>query len=205
MITENRAHNFKDLSGTRKGRLNIKSLDTVRSTKKGLYYWCECACGVVKSIHGSNLRPKGKVVSCGCYREARAKQPRAALRTRSNPKHRAQTEVFCSYRKRAERRGMEFTINREQFVGLAESACRYCGIGPSNRINSIKYMKSHKYIRKWVYNGLDRKDSLRGYTPDNVVPCCIRCNKAKLTMTVQEFGEWITLVSSCMETWYEAK
>ena len=43
-------------------------------------------------------------------------------------------------------------------------------------------------------NGLDRVDSSKGYTIDNVVPCCAICNTAKNKMTQKEFKEWIKTV-----------
>lgn len=39
--------------------------------------------------------------------------------------------------------------------------------------------------------GLDRKDSSKGYTPDNVVPCCRNCNTKKSTKLYKQFLEEI--------------
>jgi hypothetical protein len=39
----------------------------------------------------------------------------------------------------------------------------------------------------FIYNGLDRVDSMKGHTPDNVVPCCYRCNCAKNNMSFNDF------------------
>ena len=36
-------------------------------------------------------------------------------------------------------------------------------------------------------NGIDRKDSTKGYSIDNCVPCCPMCNKMKQTFTEEEF------------------
>ena len=43
-------------------------------------------------------------------------------------------------------------------------------------------------------NGIDRIDSNKGYSFDNVVACCKYCNGAKNTMTQEEFKEWIKRV-----------
>jgi len=41
-------------------------------------------------------------------------------------------------------------------------------------------------------NGLDRVDSLKSYTLDNVVPCCTQCNLAKLDYSLDEFKKWVS-------------
>ena len=46
----------------------------------------------------------------------------------------------------------------------------------------------------FVYNGLDRVDNEKGYTIDNVVPCCKHCNYAKRNRSVEEFIDWIAQV-----------
>lgn len=38
--------------------------------------------------------------------------------------------------------------------------------------------------------GLDRIDSTKGYTMDNLVSCCETCNRAKRHMSLAEFREW---------------
>ena len=48
----------------------------------------------------------------------------------------------------------------------------------------------------YTYNGIDRVDNTRGYTLDNVVPCCFKCNRAKDTMTKEEFLEWVGRVAT---------
>jgi hypothetical protein len=47
-------------------------------------------------------------------------------------------------------------------------------------------------------SSMDRKDNNLGYLPDNVVPCCVGCNKAKLDQFTYDemllIGEAIRLV-----------
>lgn len=62
-----KAHNFKDLTGKRFGRLTVTS--RAENTKSGQTRWnCHCDCGNEKMIMGSSLR-KGMTTSCGCYRK----------------------------------------------------------------------------------------------------------------------------------------
>lgn len=51
-----------------------------------------------------------------------------------------------------------------------------------------------KVLDPWKHNGIDRVDSSKGYTLDNCVPCCSKCNYAKHEMSVEEFKEYITNV-----------
>jgi hypothetical protein len=50
----------------------------------------------------------------------------------------------------------EPTIERDKAVSLMMQPCFYCEVPSSH--------------------GLDRKDSSRGHSEDNVVPCCEKCN-----------------------------
>ena len=75
---------------------------------------------------------------------------------------------YAIYRNDAKRRGLEFALTREDFDALWGKPCVYCGA----RIEGI---------------GIDRTDSGRGYTADNVVPCCWLCNTWKSFMTLEEF------------------
>jgi len=46
-----------------------------------------------------------------------------------------------------------------------------------------------------IYNGIDRVDPKRGYTSDNVVPCCRHCNWVKGASTLDEFYANIALIA----------
>jgi hypothetical protein len=62
----------------------------------------------------------------------------------------------------ATKKGREWTIPEDVFWKLIADPCHYCG-GPCG-----------------VYGvGLDRKDNDKGYTEENCVPCCKRCNYTK--------------------------
>ena len=44
----------------------------------------------------------------------------------------------------------------------------------------------------YKHNGIDRVDPSKGYTIDNCVSCCSKCNYAKHDMTISEYNEWLT-------------
>lgn len=63
----------------------------------------------------------------------------------------------------ARRREVVMTLTLEQFTELVATVpCTYCG-GELPKQGG----------------GLDRKDSRQGYTTENVVPCCTKCNSIK--------------------------
>ncbi len=79
---------------------------------------------------------------------------------------------YAQYRADARRRGLVFALTREQFAGYAGQPCHYCG-GVGFAV------------------GLDRVDNLRGYEPDNLVPCCGTCNSWKLNLEEAAFKEHV--------------
>jgi len=46
----------------------------------------------------------------------------------------------------------------------------------------------------FVFNGIDRIVTTKGYTPSNSVSCCKVCNFAKRKMTEAEFLVWVERV-----------
>jgi hypothetical protein len=69
---------------------------------------------------------------------------------------------LSSLKANAKRRNMECTLTVEQYATLvASGVCIYCGGGIPET------------------GGLDRKDSTVGYTFENCVPCCRRCNEVR--------------------------
>jgi hypothetical protein len=69
---------------------------------------------------------------------------------------------YAHTRTQAHRRGLRFTLTREQFAGLVSQPCTYAVQAESA-----------------IQTGLDRKDSSKGYTITNVLPCCARHNLFK--------------------------
>jgi hypothetical protein len=94
------------------------------------------------------------------------------------------------YKYEAKKRGLKWDLTEEQFKGLTQQNCYYCGAKPNQSCFS-----THNWLNgEYIYNGLDRIDNTKGYTIDNVVPCCRQCNQAKSIFTLQEFQNWIEKV-----------
>ena len=188
----NKAHNFKDKTGLRKGFLTVLRLDIERSIKKRTVWICRCDCGNLKSIDNSNLRPSGKTVSCGCYQRKRIKEPRKPQASRMSAYDRAIRVVWDAYRKRARLSELVFGLSFDQFVWYLRQPCWYCGTLGGNCLNTQKRHRTQILPIFATYNGLDRLNSDKGYLPENVVSCCGKCNWAKGTMGYIEFLTWIS-------------
>ena len=74
---------------------------------------------------------------------------------------------FSQMKSRAKYRRKNFNLDFDTFNLLLVSKCRYCGEDKSGTV--------------------DRIDSKIGYSKDNVVASCLKCNVMKNSLTVDEF------------------
>jgi len=132
---------------------------------------CICKCGREKlNTRFRNIRDR-KMKNCGCIKSSNA----------LSTKTRVFNEVYCDYRTTAKKRSRIFQLTREQCEVLFEGNCHLCGNEPQKR-------KPRKALRhSWAYNGIDRIDSTKGYTIDNVASCCTVCNFLKSNTPHYEF------------------
>jgi len=88
--------------------------------------------------------------------------------------------TYAEYVNSAKKRDLEFDLTLEELNNLIFLPCFYCGdspgSGPTDRV------------------GLDRIDPYKGYTKDNILPCCWICNRAKSVLTQDEFFELCTKI-----------
>ena len=167
-----------DLTGQKFGRWTVIKRSY---PNKGIepVWLCKCDCGKEKIVIGNSLR-KGDSKSCGCL-----SNELKSARRKLNSGLASMRAVIRQYKANAENRGLEFRLNEKQFKEITQKDCFYCGAKPNNII------KSPTHNGDYSYNGLDRIDNNKGYTIDNIVPCCKRCNRAKDTYTLQEYKGWI--------------
>lgn len=168
-----------DRVGNRYGRLTV--LSKAGADKHRRIMWlCQCECGKTVIVRGGSLQ-SGGTQSCGCLRNERVRE---AI---SLPIGEASFNDLVNNMKRgAKRRGYIWDLTNDQIKILTSQLCFYCGVKPSQRGTGRPF-----YNGEYLYNGIDRVDNTRGYTMDNVVPCCGVCNRAKLTMPIEEFKAWI--------------
>ncbi len=163
------------------GRLAVVSL-AGRDSKKNIMWLCKCSCGNTMTTRGTSLR-FGHVNSCGCLAKERRKSASAL------PEGEASFNRYIYAVKRAARtRDLEWDLANDQVKEINARNCFYCGREPSQKYAAPRTNGPH------IYNGIDRLDNNRGYTIDNVVPCCGQCNIAKHNHTVSEFSDWISRV-----------
>lgn len=165
------------LPGMKFNRLTIVSFS--HSDKRWRkWYKVMCDCGNEKIIMGSAMI-SGNTRSCGCLgREIKKRQ-------RISDNYSEITAIILGYKRHAENRGFKWMLSRNFVNSLIKKDCFYCGTKPSN----IKKLKS-SIDNGLLYSGIDRIDSNKDYTEDNVVPCCRICNYAKSNMTLKEFESW---------------
>lgn len=167
-----------NIAGKRFGKLFVIELC---GSINGRSFWsCVCDCGNYKKVRGSDLVNQ-KSQSCGCLKNELDKPDR----------NRQLLETLYSKMKRnAIRRGLEFSLKIGLFENLISQNCFYCDSTPKTiwRDEVNKKIISGSELR---YNGLDRVDSDRGYTIDNVVPCCIICNRMKMDSDFYSFLDHI--------------
>jgi len=172
---------LRDETGKKFGRLTVVKR-ILPNQGKQVIYLCKCDCGGETISHIAALK-NGHTKSCGCLqKELLIGRRKLGLGISSMRK------LIGAYKIGAKRRGFVYDLTEEQFHELTQKDCHYCGAKPSNI-----YM-SKGYNGNYIYNGLDRIDNNKGYTIDNVVPCCYICNQAKHNLTIKDFQEWIRKV-----------
>ena len=102
--------------------------------------------------------------------------------------------VYRNYKRNAKNRGLSFKLSRNEFRQLTQQNCRYCGIEPYNRATGTRKDTRKRFYGDYIYNGIDRVDASCGYNIENCVPCCKKCNRAKDTMSEDEFFHWVKTV-----------
>lgn len=165
--------------GTKFGRLTatgntkfVAAFSRYKGKMRNQTFWeftCECTPDVHVWKQASSIKT-GAVISCGngCWR----------FKT-----HAVQHAVYAGYRTDARRRDLPFDISFADAVAFFDLNCTYCDSPPSN----TRRVKSYVI----TFNGIDRIDTTKGYSKDNCVPCCKRCNYAKHVMSTPVFLEHV--------------
>lgn len=141
-----------------------------------------CDCGT-EGIRTSYILKSGKSKSCGCW-----SAELSGFKRRLPNNKAARNANILKYKSSALKRGITWGLTNEEFNEITSSNCYYCGIEPKQ---ICKVGGSRSYDCSIVYNGIDRLDNNKGYEPDNCVPFCKICNRAKDIMTEKEFLDWV--------------
>ena len=96
--------------------------------------------------------------------------------------------VKYSYISGAEERGYSFTLSDQEFDNLIFGNCFYCGQEPVENKSDIRLNKTNLPFKR---NGIDRLNNELGYTKENCVTSCSKCNKMKSDLNYEEFIQHI--------------
>jgi hypothetical protein len=178
--------------GNKINSLVIKRIFRSHDNQGLLRVEASCICGKTIKTKAYYVAT-GRSKTCGCTRiqnAVRANIARATnIRCRKPHGWSSMVQLYNTYHYHARHRHLTFNLTKESFSVLTKQKCDYCGCEPKN-VNKPK-----RHYGEYVYNGLDRLDNTKGYEPENVVPACGICNRAKGTMTRSEFINWILTVS----------
>lgn len=170
-----RGWRVETLEGQKFGDLLIKNIYSGEGYRT-IKYLCLCDCGkeCIKS-HTCFKFKKSLAFNkhCGCKR----KDP--------NQVSVLQRAVFKNNKFQSFNRNYAWELEFQEWLELTQQDCFYCGGKPQNKASRPQYKEP------FYYNGVDRVDNTKGYTPDNCVPCCKQCNGAKSDYTLEEFTTWV--------------
>lgn len=187
--------------GMKIGELLITGLDRKIKLKTGGFRYFMtylCSCGKESSTCTSNIInaiTHQSRISCGHIKNRGAS-------------HAAWTTYLQQYRDGAKKRNIQFQLTREEFILLASQNCHYCSAEPRSwdkykekRLRDYKSKGRPKsdpseYLSNCeiFMNGIDRKTPTLGYTVENSITACSRCNMCKQSLSYEEFKDWIKKV-----------
>lgn len=163
----------KDLTNQRFGRLVV--IERAKSTDGRSRWLCLCECGNMSTPIGYHLSI-GHTVSCGCSVDALS----------------SARSCYGAYERRAKCKQLVFTLTFDDWYNITQQNCVYCGKQPA-QVYKVKSCSN-----SLIYNGVDRRDNVIGYTLENSFACCGDCNRAKGTMAHDDF---IALCKRIVERW----
>ena len=139
-----------------------------QEAKTSRSYWalkCRCDCGKETIVRASTVAGKGRSESCGC--EGIRKRTEASRRVwMLPPGEAAARSAFSNFCSQAKDRKIKVALTFDQFKVITKQVCRYCGQVPS-QVYGATAKRVPRLNGVYVHNGIDRIDSLKGYTEDN--------------------------------------
>lgn len=173
----------KDETNNVYGKLKVIGKSN-KTNDKNLKSWiCKCECGNITEVFGSNLR-SGGTTSCGCYR----------ANNESNYKFAGYEEISGSYwsvlKSRCKLKDIELSITIEQAWEVYINQNRKCALTGLD----LCFVKVYNKERQNQNASLDRIDSSKGYTIDNIQWVHKDINRMKSDFEQNLFIEYCKLV-----------
>lgn len=157
---------FIDLAGQQVGDLSV--IEYVLHDSRWMWK-TRCSCGELTFVRTTQLTRENPQTACKKCTDKRTAENRILPDNQAYKNRRLRV-----YKRGAQSRNISFKLTESFFFDLLDQACHYCGLPQSD--------------------GIDRVDSRKAYTVDNVVSCCKQCNVAKLDYSKKEFLDWVTKV-----------
>ena len=111
-------------------------------------------------------------------------------------------QLLLHYKWHAKRRKLDWFLEDKYFRELTKQPCFYCGVLPNNVWGAAAVKrKVGRANGVYIYNGIDRINPKEGYTKDNCVSCCTKCNRSKWDLSQDEFLEHIKTLYNHLELW----
>lgn len=173
------AYNFIDITGKAFGKWTVvrRDSESERTPKdQNVYWWCRCTCGTEKSVNGMTLK-NGRSTQCRrCWERGH--------------KHNLNARVWGRVRRNAKMRGIDMELGeaKEAKAFLYEllhtrqnNHCALSGL-PISISNTTK-----GDMHGETTASLDRRDSAKGYTRDNIQWVHKLINQMKMDLDETEF------------------
>lgn len=164
-----------NLIGKKFGKLKVLNISSKRKSIRYRYWVCICDCGTVKSIRSTHLT-QGNVKSCGCDHHKRGKENCHWRGYQDIPSH-----IFSGIRIQAKNRNIPFKITIKQMWNIFRKQKGKCALsGMRLYFNSSSRTKDGNA-------SLDRVDSSRGYSLNNIQWVDKNINKMKNCLSEEQF------------------
>lgn len=168
-----------DLTGKQFGQWKVlgQAIKKVKDKWNDTWWFCECSCTHTRTVRGKNLRNGGSL-GCGCSKKRKRLRSFEALYNvlvRDTDRRNRTLSVDLSY---------------EEFLTFVKiKKCHYC----KAQVEWAEFNVAGK-----ARHNLDRVDNSKGYSRDNCVVCCKRCNMAKGDRFT--YDEWKS-IGRLIQTW----
>lgn len=168
MVTQKTINKYKEYIGKTFGCIRVDNIDLSLAYKNRIYFFCTCTkCGNKMRVRSDGFYNHDSV-RVGCQKcIGKWRKEHFEILEKNKPVKKDIRLKYLHFKNGAETRGINFELTKEQVIELCEKPCLYCG--------------------KERCLGIDRIDNSKGYTFDNVVPCCGCCNKMKMDLELQFF------------------
>lgn len=167
----------------------LNCINPRETNNKKIIFNVMCNCGSLREVNFYHIIHRIKLTckKCGWKRVGIKRKKKDA----------GFNAVYLHYQKSAEKRGLTFQLNKDEVRNLTSLNCHYC-----NRKPHMYIFKDGRNRTQYIYNGIDRIDSSKGYFTENCLPCCKFCNIAKNNMSIEEFMQ---LIKDCYENLFLKK